>query len=107
LNNIAIILISSIIFLLNHIYRLNDGYDVLLYIFLLGIILIIPLIYTNNLWITGFMHWTGNSFFFVTHNVILTQANLTLMKPNILFSLWIMVYIPIVWLICKKISRII
>jgi uncharacterized protein len=105
LKNVWIILISSGIYLLNHIYRLNDGYDTLLYIFLLGIVLIIPLIYTKNLWVTGFMHWTGNCFFFVTNNAIQTDTNISLIKPNLLFAFWIMLYIPIVWLICKKLNR--
>jgi membrane protease YdiL (CAAX protease family) len=106
LRKIWIILISSTVFLLNHIYRLSDGFDTLLYIFLLGFLLIIPLLYTKNLWITGFMHWAGNSFFFVTHNAILTESNPELIKPNILFSFCLVIFIPIVWLIFKKTERI-
>jgi membrane protease YdiL (CAAX protease family) len=105
LRKIWIILISSSVFLLNHIYRLNDGYDTLLYIFLLGFLLVIPLLYTKNLWITGFMHWAGNSFFFVTHNAIHTESNPGLLKPNLLFSFCIMIFIPIVWLVFKKTAR--
>lgn len=105
LKNIWIVLISSLFFLLNHIYRLTEGYDTLLYIFLLGIILIIPVIFTKNLWVTGFMHWTGNSFFFVTHSAIQTDSNSSFITPNILFAFWIMLYIPLVWLICKKLNR--
>jgi uncharacterized protein len=102
LRKIWIILISSSVFLLNHIYRLNDGYDTLLYLFFLGSLLIIPLLYTKSLWVTGFMHWAGNSFFFVTHNAIHTETIVHQMKPNVLFSLWILLYIPIIWLIFRK-----
>jgi membrane protease YdiL (CAAX protease family) len=105
LRKIGIILISSSVFLLNHIYRLDDGFDTLLYIFLLGSLLIIPLLYTKNLWITGFMHWAGNSFFFVTHNAIQTESCTKVITPNILFSFWIMIFIPVVWLIFKKTER--
>ncbi|WP_166965649.1 CPBP family glutamic-type intramembrane protease [Yeosuana marina] len=43
-----IILISATVYLLNHIYRLNDGLDTLSYLFLLGVLFIIPLIITKT-----------------------------------------------------------
>ena len=90
-----IILISAMVYLLNHIYRLHDGFDTLSYLFLLGVLFIIPLIFTKNLWITGFMHWSGNTFFFVTHNVIQTTSNSNYITPNQIFALWILILIPI------------
>lgn len=51
LKPVWIILISSLLYLLNHIYRLNDGFETLSYIFLLGVLFIIPVIITKNLWI--------------------------------------------------------
>ena len=104
LKNIWIVLISSLIFLSNHIYRLNDGYDTLLYLFFLGVVLTIPLFFTKNIWVTGFMHWAGNSFFYVTHNVFQTDNGLSPIKPNLFFAFWIILYIPMVWLTCKKLG---
>jgi uncharacterized protein len=97
-----IILISSILYLLNHIYRLNEGLDTLCYIFLLGVLFIIPLVITNNLWITGFMHWAGNTFFFVSHNVIQTDSNLNYVTPNQVFIIWILILIPTIWYLLRK-----
>lgn len=95
LKPVWIILISSLLYLLNHIYRLNDGFETLSYIFLLGVLFIIPVIITKNLWITGFMHWAGNTFFFVTHNAIQTDSHSGYITPNLIFSVWIIILIPI------------
>lgn len=92
-----IIILSAFIYLLNHIYRLNDGMDTLAYLFLLGVLFIIPLLTTKSLWITGFMHWAGNTFFFITHNVIQTENTPDSISPNLIFVLWITVLIPTVW----------
>lgn len=94
---IILILLSAIIYVLNHIYRLNDGADTLLYLFLLGIILIIALNNTKNLWLTGSMHWAGNTFFFITHNVIQTENGENLFSGNYVFAIWMIFFIPIVW----------
>ncbi len=102
--NSWIALISATVYLLNHIYRLNDGRDKLLYIFLLGIVFIIPVFFTQNLWVTGSMHWAGNTFFFITHSVIRTEAPDGILSPDILFALWIALYIPLVWYIIRKIA---
>ena len=42
-------MLSALIYLLNHIYRLDDGLDVIAYLFLLGILFIIPVLTTRNL----------------------------------------------------------
>jgi len=97
-----IIFISSMLYLLNHIYRLNDGLDTLAYIFLLGVLFIIPLIITKSLWITGFMHWSGNTFFFVSHNIIQTDSNLNYVTPNQIFIFWILILIPTIWYFFRK-----
>ncbi len=102
IKTVWIILISATIYLLNHIYRLNDGLDTLSYLFLLGVLFIIPLIFTKSLWITGFMHWSGNAFFYISHNVIQTDSNLNYITPNQIFVLWIMLLIPIVWYFFRR-----
>lgn len=92
-----IIIISATLYLLNHIYRLNEGIDTLSYLFLLGVLFVIPFIITKSLWITGFIHWSGNAFFFVTHNVIQTNNNLNYVTPNQIFIFWILILIPVFW----------
>lgn len=93
---------SALLYLLNHIYRLADGPETWLYLFLLGIIFVIPLLYTRQLWLTSMMHWAGNLFFFVTHEVIITETSAGWIKPNYLFSCCLLLFISVVWFISKK-----
>ena len=95
-------ILSASIYLLNHIYRLNGGWDVLLYIFLLGIIFIIPVLNSKNLWITGAMHWAGNLFFYIGHEVIKVQEKDGFLGYNYLFSICISLMIPLIWMITRK-----
>jgi membrane protease YdiL (CAAX protease family) len=106
IKTIWLVLLSATIYLLNHIYRLNDGIESLLYIFLLGIVFIIPVIHTKNLWFTGGMHWAGNTFFFVSHNIIQTEENYRLLSPNFLFAICLALFIPIIWFLTKNIISI-
>lgn len=101
---LGIIVISAAVYLLNHIYRLGSGLDSLLYIFLLGIIFIIPVVFTKNLWLTGAMHWAGNTFFFVTHNAIQTRENGGALTPNYLFALCLALFVPLLWMLCRKVK---
>lgn len=99
-------LLSASVYLMNHIYRWGDSIETLSYIFLLGIIFIIPLLNSKDLWVTGFMHWAGNIFFYISHEVISVQENSAVMSYNTLFSLCLLFLIPLVWLITKKIKPI-
>lgn len=100
-----LVLLSALIYLLNHIYRLNDGVESLLYIFLLGIIFMIPVWHTKNLWFTGSMHWAGNTFFFITHNVVQTENKSRLISSNYLFSAFLFLFIPIIWWLSKCLGK--
>ncbi|MEH6763165.1 MAG: type II CAAX endopeptidase family protein [Aequorivita antarctica] len=97
----SLIILSASIYLLNHIYRLSDGPDTILYLFLLGIIFIIPLVKTKNLWLTGSMHWAGNTFFFITHSVIQIESGKNLFSGNYVFAIWMVLFIPILWYVIK------
>lgn len=90
------ILVSSTIYVLNHIYRLDDGAETLLYLFLLGVLFAIPLVYTRRLWLTGGMHWIGNTMFFYTHSMISVKEGQGVLPPNTIFILWILLFIPFI-----------
>ncbi|QAA80544.1 CPBP family intramembrane metalloprotease [Aequorivita sp. H23M31] len=92
-----LIIFSALIYLLNHIYRLTDGPESWFYIFMLGIVFIIPVITTKTLWFTGAMHWAGNVFFFVTHNVIQTNTIPGILSPNYLFAICLLLMVPVVY----------
>jgi uncharacterized protein len=98
----TLVTLSAVLYVLNHIYRLNDGPAALLYLFLLGVVYVLPLVYTGNLWLTGGMHWAGNVFFFATHNVIQTEEYNPYFSSNYLFATWLVLCIPLVWLFCKR-----
>jgi membrane protease YdiL (CAAX protease family) len=72
-NPLFILFISAIIYLLNHIHRLDNGGETRLYLFVLGVLYVVPLIVTKRLWFTGGMHWAGNCVFYFTHGIIRTQ----------------------------------
>lgn len=100
-----LILISALVYLLNHIYRLTDGPETWLYLFLLGVIFMIPLVITKNIWLTGMMHWAGNLFFFVTHNVITTETRESFISSNYLFSGCLLLFIPVVCFVSKALRK--
>ena len=104
LKPLYLILLSATVYLLNHIYRLTSGPETILYLFLLGIIFVIPLMQTNRLWFTGGMHWAGNSFFFVSHNAIQMESNNNGLSPNYLFAICLAVFIPAIWFLLKHYS---
>lgn len=99
---VFLIILSAAVYLLNHIYRWSDGFESLSYIFLLGIVFMIPLINIKDLWVTGFMHWAGNVFFYISHNVIITSDNSSAVSYNMLFSMNLLLMIPTIWWITRK-----
>lgn len=54
------VLLSSTIYVLNHIWRLNDGVPVLSYLFLLGIVLGVSVLAKKSLWLAFGIHWGAN-----------------------------------------------
>lgn len=91
----ALILLSPLIYVLNHIYRLDDGWLTWSYLFALGILFIIPVVLTRRLWFTGGMHWLGNTTFFFTHNVITTKSGTSSLSPNLILLICIFLFMPI------------
>ena len=66
-------LLSSLVYVANHIYRLEDGVQVLLYLFILGVFLVLALMLTKNIWLTLGLHWSGNIVYQLTNNIIRTK----------------------------------
>jgi uncharacterized protein len=64
------ILLSSIIYVLNHIWRLNDGAAVLTYLFILGVVLALAVWITKSLWLAFGIHWGANIAFESSNSII-------------------------------------
>lgn len=54
------VLLSSVIYVLNHIWRLNDGVAVWSYLFLLGLVLAYSVLMVRSLWLAFGIHWGAN-----------------------------------------------
>jgi hypothetical protein len=63
------IFISALVFTLNHIFRLSQT-DVMVYIFMLGLLLAWCLVYTRSLWLTLGVHWGTNIAYQFFTNII-------------------------------------
>jgi uncharacterized protein len=72
-NKIYLTIFSAALFSLNHIYRLNRP-DVMIYIFLLGLITMTCLVATNTLWLTFGIHWGTNIGYQFFNNVLSVQT---------------------------------
>lgn len=107
ISNILIILISTLIYVLNHIYRYNDAFETHVYLFALGLTYVIPLVLTKRLWFTGGMHWAGNCFFYATHELITTNSNThAALSPNYLLAILAVVFIPLNYLLLKALKMV-
>lgn len=103
---LTIVLVSASIYLLNHIYRLTDGFIAWIYLFALGVLFIIPLVLTKRLWFTGAMHWAGNSFFYLTHEIFQTASNKEHLSPNYILTICILIIIPVNYWVLKMLKLI-
>lgn len=68
-NRNIFVIVSAFIFSLNHIFRLTHA-DVMIYIFVLGLLLAWCLIYTRSLWLTLGIHWGSNIAYQFFTNVV-------------------------------------
>jgi uncharacterized protein len=57
----ALVIISSVIYVLNHIGRIDDGYTQWIMLFLMGLTFAIPFVVTRSLWFTIGTHWGWNT----------------------------------------------
>jgi len=77
MNGKSFILLSAVVFVLNHIWRLGDHPAVLVYLFILGLALAYALWYSRSLWLAFGIHWGSN---------IAYESNAALVKTQSLTS---------------------
>lgn len=78
------VLFSSAIFVLNHIYVLQRGFALWVFLFVLGAALAFPLRHTGSLWLTIGLHWGWNIAYHATNFMLTTHV----VKPNSM-STWV------------------
>ncbi len=66
------VLVSAVVYVLNHIWRLQDDPSVLAYLFLLGLVLATSVWKTGSLWLAFGIHWGANIAFESTHSMVHT-----------------------------------
>jgi uncharacterized protein len=107
LNKISWILISAVVFVLNHIWRLNDGISVFTYLFFLGLVLAYAVWKTKSLWLAFGIHW-GSNFVSNSTNSLLKTESLVSHKGStwILASVWgLLLLILIIYQPTKCLSK--
>lgn len=70
----AWILLSAVVYVLNHIWRLTDHVSVLTYLFILGLVLATAMQLTRSLWLTLGIHWAANIVYYITVDIYPTAA---------------------------------
>lgn len=85
------IIFSAIVSTGNQIYQFDSGLTTLIYLFLLGIMLVSPLVMTGNLWYTVGVHWGVSIVFRLTNNVLIIENG-----NNPIPSQWIVIAIIII-----------
>ncbi len=103
LNPVLFALISAFIFVLNHIYRLQDGNILLVHLFVMGILLVIPLIITKQLWMTTGIHFGINMVYHITNNVMHVENGSNDFPGMIILIIFMLLLIPVsAWFAIKS-----
>ena len=71
---IPVLLASTVVYVLNHTYRLGSGPEVWCYLAVTGVVLAWPLLFTRSLWFTLGLHWGINAFYRLSQDVLLLQS---------------------------------
>ncbi len=80
------ILLSASVYVLNHIWRLQDGPAVLSYLFVFGLLLALAVSITRSLWLAFGIHWGANIAFESCNSIIKTNTLVQHDGPNWLLA---------------------
>ena len=105
ISKLGFILVSSTIYVLNHIYVLGNGPAQLIYLFVIGLMLAIPLVNTDNLWYTVGAHWAGNIVYRFTSDVIKVERGSNDFPSLWELTLFILLFVFINQIITKVIRQ--
>ncbi len=90
-----LIIVSALVYVLNHIYRLQDGWQVWFYLFITGIFLMLAFVNTKSIWLTFGLHWSGNMVYHVTNNIITTENGIRHAAGWYVYVIFLLLLIPV------------
>lgn len=91
------ILVSAVLYVLNHIWRLGDHPSVLVYLFILGLALAYALWFTRSLWLTFGIHWGSNIAFETNGSLIKTNTVATSHQSTWVLAACFLLMLVFVW----------
>ena len=77
-----LVLISALVYVLNHIHRLDEPVY-LLFLFIVGIQLMIPFVICKNIWYTMGIHWAGNIVYHDFHKLVVVLYRVDVSEPKL------------------------
>lgn len=93
---------SALVYVLNHIHRLDDGWQVWVYLFIMGVFLMKAFINTAGIWMTFGLHWSGNMVYHSTHNIISSDDGLNQHYSIYLYFFFLLLLVPVVSMISRQ-----
>ncbi|MFC6998298.1 CPBP family intramembrane glutamic endopeptidase [Rufibacter roseus] len=100
----SLVILSAVVYVLNHVYSLNDGPAALIYLFVLGIMMAIPLVYTKNLWYTVGAHWAGNIVYRFSNDVLSVKEGTSAIPGLWELTFFILLFALVNYIVSKKLS---
>lgn len=101
---ITLILVSAIVYVFNHIHRLDEPIY-LVYLFVMGVQLMIPLVILRNIWYTLGVHWAGNIVYHLANTVMHSTAGSN-QFPSMLVAIgFLSMLIPVNFFVCKSLVK--
>ena len=101
INSYSLVALSSVVYLLNHIYRLTEGPGFWIYILIIGVFLMLALVRTGNIWLTLGLHWSGNIVYHTTNSIMHTEAGKGVFSGKLLYILFLLLLVPVTYFISK------
>ena len=88
------VLLSAVVYVLNHIWRLTENPSVLVYLFILGLVLAFTVWKTKALWLALGIHWGANIAFESTHSILQTESTVSHHGSTwILAVVWLLLFL--------------
>lgn len=101
-NKQLLIAFSSLAYVCNHIYRLQEGWQVWFYLFVIGVLLMTAFVNTGHIWMTFGLHWSGNMVFHSTHTIMKTTNGVHYSYGLYLYIVFLLLLLSVTILFSKK-----